>query len=52
VLGRILEQRGLKQQKTGINSIIRSYITSNSPDIIRMIKSRRMGWVGHITCLG
>jgi hypothetical protein len=24
----------------------------SSPNIIRIIKSRRMGWVGHIACTG
>jgi hypothetical protein len=23
-----------------------------SPSIIRMIKSRRMGWAGHVACIG
>jgi hypothetical protein len=23
-----------------------------SPDIIRVIKSRRMGWAGHVACMG
>jgi len=23
-----------------------------SPDIIRVIKSRRMGWTGHVECMG
>jgi hypothetical protein len=24
----------------------------SSPDIIRQIKSRRMGWAGHVACMG
>jgi hypothetical protein len=24
----------------------------SSPNIIRMIKSRRMRWVGHVACMG
>ena len=24
----------------------------SSPNIVRVIKSRRMGWVGHVTCMG
>jgi hypothetical protein len=31
---------------------MRSFITSNSPSIIRMIKSRRMKWAGHVARMG
>jgi hypothetical protein len=24
----------------------------SSPNIVRVIKSRRMGWVGHVACMG
>jgi hypothetical protein len=27
-------------------------ISYSSPDIVRMMKSRRMRWVGHVACLG
>jgi hypothetical protein len=32
--------------------MIHSFITHNSPSIIRMIKSRRMRWAGHVARMG
>jgi hypothetical protein len=29
-----------------------SFVIAFSPDIIKMIKSRRMRWVGHVACMG
>jgi hypothetical protein len=47
-----LDRRGMKWQQVGGNCIMRSFITCNStPSIIRMIKSRRMRWEGHVARL-
>jgi hypothetical protein len=42
----------MKRQEVGENCIIRSFITCTAPSIIRMIKSRRMIWVGHVARMG
>jgi hypothetical protein len=39
----------MKWQEGGENCIMRSFITYN---IIRMIKSRRMRWTGHVARMG
>jgi hypothetical protein len=31
---------------------MRSFITCKAPSIIRMMKSRRMGWAGHLAQMG
>jgi hypothetical protein len=41
----------MKSQEIGENCIMRSFINS-SPSIIRMIKSRRMRWAGHVARMG
>jgi len=28
------------------------HVLYSSPDFIRQIKSRRMGWAGHVACMG
>jgi hypothetical protein len=39
----------MKRQESGENCIMRSFIT---PNIIRMIKSRRMRWAGYVALMG
>jgi hypothetical protein len=41
-----------RDEVTGENCIIRSFTLYSSTNIIRMIKSRRMRWVGHAACIG
>jgi transcription termination factor 2 len=45
----------LKGRKTdhGENCIMMNFITCiHSPNIVRLIKSRRMGWAGHVARMG
>jgi hypothetical protein len=51
VLRRIFRSR--RDEMTGgwRNCIMRSFIIS-SPSIIRVIKSRRMRWIGHVARMG
>jgi hypothetical protein len=42
----------MKSQDVGENCIMRSFITCASPSIIRMNKSRRMRWAGHVARRG
>jgi hypothetical protein len=47
-----LDLRGKKWQEAGEDCIMRISITCTLHQrIIRMIKSRRMRWVGHIMCV-
>jgi hypothetical protein len=50
-----LNRREIKLLEVGENCIMRSFITCmfySSPSEIRMIKSRRMKWVGHAARMG
>jgi hypothetical protein len=47
-----LDQRGRKWQKAGEDCKMRSFITCPSPNIIRVIKPRKMRWAGHVTRMG
>jgi hypothetical protein len=53
---RILDLEGRKWQEAEEVCIMRSFInpTLNHilPNIIRLIKSRRMRWAGHVACMG
>jgi hypothetical protein len=45
--------RGMKRQEVGENCIMRNFIACNLLKyIIRIIKSRRMRWVGHVARMG
>jgi hypothetical protein len=44
-----LDRREIKSWEVGENCIMRSLI---APSIIRMIKSRRMRWAGHVARMG
>jgi hypothetical protein len=44
-----LDLRGTNEQDAGENCITRSFIIcTSSPDIVRMVKSRKTRWAGHI----
>ena len=43
-------KREMKKQGSGENYIMRSLMIS--PNIVWVIKSRRMRWVGHVACVG
>jgi hypothetical protein len=38
--------------QVGENCIMRSFVICSSPSIIRIIKSRRMRWAGHVARMG
>jgi hypothetical protein len=38
--------------EVGENCLLRSFITYSSASIIRMVRSRRMRWTGHVECMG
>jgi hypothetical protein len=47
---------GLKMDEVtgiGIDYIMRSFVTSTAhPNFVRVLKSRRMGWTGHVARMG
>jgi hypothetical protein len=43
-----LDQRNLKKQDDGENYIIRSFIFCTLLYTVRVIKSRRLRWTGHV----
>jgi hypothetical protein len=47
-----LDLRGRKWQEAGEDCIMRSFITSTHQNVIRVIKSRKMGWAEHIARMG
>jgi hypothetical protein len=53
VLRRIFGRGGMKWQEGGENCITRNFvICSLQESIIRIIKSRRMRWTGHVERMG
>jgi hypothetical protein len=44
--------RGSKLQEAGEEYIMRSFIMYTLPNIIRVIKLRKMRWMGHVPCVG
>jgi hypothetical protein len=44
----------LKERKTSWRKLHNDELHSlySSPNIVRVIKSRRMRWVGHVACIG
>jgi hypothetical protein len=51
--GKLLDLRGRKWQEAGERCVARSFINLyDSPDVIRVIKSRRMRWVGRVARIG
>jgi hypothetical protein len=52
---RVLRICGPKREVDGSWTKLRSdelHILYSSPNIVRAIKSKRMRWVGHVTCMG
>jgi hypothetical protein len=47
-----LDQRGMKRQEVGESCTMSFISLYSSPSKIRMIKSRRMRWAGHIAQMG
>jgi hypothetical protein len=48
-----LDLRGRKCWEAGKDCIMRSFITCiDSPSVIRVIKSRRVRWAGHVAHMG
>jgi hypothetical protein len=48
---RILNLKVRKMDRGG-NCITMNFITCSSPNIVRVIKTRRMMWAGQVTCMG
>jgi len=47
-----LDLRGRKWQEVGEDCVMRSCIIYMSSNIVEVIKSRRMKWVGHVELMG
>jgi hypothetical protein len=52
VLRRIFGRKRMKLREGRENFITRSFVICTLHQIIRMIKSRRMRWVGHVARMG
>jgi hypothetical protein len=52
VLRKVLGQRGTRQQGSGENYVMRGLmICTAQPNIVLVIKSRRMTWERHVACM-